>query len=851
MDADRRMTHRPPRLNPFVFPSDTSFRFILLIVSVLGASLLIYSALYNSIPANREYIRVYQGQCTAVTRAAYPTNSLEDMFARGFAFSQCTTPLKHTQAAWVISGVVLLLVVAGIIYWIFPKWKIWRDKLEPLNAQDAPEMVPYLAELCREAGLTSPPVFLLNPLNRASSGLAFGRLGRYYIVLNGGLVTRFYTDRPAFRAVVLHELAHLYNADVDKTYFSLAIGLAFLVAALVPLAISQFGRPLDETFNIGWRVLALTMLVYLTLSAVLRAREVYADVRASVWDGLAGGLGRMLNSLPQPKGGRWRRYAAFHPDPDDRRKALNETQHLFRMGFWEALGTGIAATIAFENVDSALLGPFVPASDSFLSVLGTGLIFAPLMVGVVGSGIWRANLAALANKRVLQGIGRLGLGLGLGFLLGQYLSLSAYALSKSQQSLTGLDLFVFDALWIGVVLASLLLFLYWINAGASTWMEVAAASRSPRPAYRVGLIIAGIWLTLWLGLLFYVYPSRATGNDMLIPTLIARISTQYNVSMTGALFLLIEATITAVLSNPLALFAFISIWAFPLAAWFWRKRIVSTSRSSWAFLDPTPLTLPRQYPLRPGLALAIGMAGGVISCVFLLMLGFVLHSTLTDVEYFNWILIWQPVIAAVMQAVVAAIVASMVRRLGSLHGLFAAFVAGCVISLGAIANLLLYLPGIGQDLLLQSSWLFFTKVVNEGALLALPIALVASALAGWLRQITASNPKKTLTTFCEALRRQDYHTVYNQLSNPQQVTEAQFTSQFGAFIARNGGLNAYAVSDIAEENSSAIGAMRLTLGNGKTQNFSCTLVDASGKWRISFIGPPHQAQQSLARISAR
>ena len=129
--------------------------------------------------------------------------------------------------------------------------------------------------------------------------------------------------------------------------------------------------------------------------------------------------------------------------------------------------------------------------------------------------------------------------------------------------------------------------------------------------------------------------------------------------------------------------------------------------------------------------------------------------------------------------------------------------------------------------------------VNGGTLLALPVALVAAALATGLRQTTASSPTKVLSTFCHAIRSQDYHTAYNQLSNHQQVTEAQFASQFGAFIMRNGGLYDYSVSDVAEENSTAIGVLRWTLGNGKTQTFSCTLVDASSDWKISFIGSRH------------
>jgi Zn-dependent protease with chaperone function len=73
-------------------------------------------------------------------------------------------------------------------------------------------------------------------LELVSGATAFGRLGRYYVSLTGGLVATFYTDRPAFRAVVLHELAHLRNADVNMTCFTVALWRAFVVVAILPAA---------------------------------------------------------------------------------------------------------------------------------------------------------------------------------------------------------------------------------------------------------------------------------------------------------------------------------------------------------------------------------------------------------------------------------------------------------------------------------------------------------------------------------------------------------------------------------------------------------------------------------------
>lgn len=136
-----------------------------------------------------------------------------------------------------LDGVALLLIVAGGIYLAFPTWKRWRKRLVPLPPEDLPDVTAELANLRREARLARQPAFVWNPLNPMSEGLAFGRLGRYSLALTGGLVKQFYTDLPAFRAVIRHELAHLRNVDVDKTYFSIAVWWAFVITVLVPGAV--------------------------------------------------------------------------------------------------------------------------------------------------------------------------------------------------------------------------------------------------------------------------------------------------------------------------------------------------------------------------------------------------------------------------------------------------------------------------------------------------------------------------------------------------------------------------------------------------------------------------------------
>jgi Zn-dependent protease with chaperone function len=168
-------------------------------------------------------------------------------------------------------------------------------------------------------------------------------------------VTLFSTDRASFRAIVLHELAHLRNADVNKTYFAIATWWAFVIVALVPftafdiISAARFGEDRYLFLNDAWRVLVMAVLVFLVLRATLRAREFYADVRAAIWENSADPLLRVLNRLEMPKK-RWQRVTHVHPDPRERGRTLNETDRLFRMGLWDALGFGLAIGIAAPNV---------------------------------------------------------------------------------------------------------------------------------------------------------------------------------------------------------------------------------------------------------------------------------------------------------------------------------------------------------------------------------------------------------------------------------------------------------------------------------------------------------------------
>ena len=110
MIANPQTPDRLPRLNPFAFPSDTDFRFVLLIVSVLGASLFIYSTVYFSVPITSDYWLRTQLGCLEI-RPKFPIDLAgfiqPEFLGAQAAYEQCIAPAEQANAAWMITGVAI------------------------------------------------------------------------------------------------------------------------------------------------------------------------------------------------------------------------------------------------------------------------------------------------------------------------------------------------------------------------------------------------------------------------------------------------------------------------------------------------------------------------------------------------------------------------------------------------------------------------------------------------------------------------------------------------------------------------------------------------------------------------
>ncbi len=169
----------------------------------------------------------------------------------------------------------------------------------------------------------------------------------------------------------------------------------------------------------------------------------------------------------------------------------------------------------------------------------------------------------------------------------------------------------------------------------------------------------------------------------------------------------VRATITS---------AIIGLWAYPMSSWFWHKRIGHFPVSEWLFLDSPsqPIILPQQVQIKPILALVIGLVGGLVGYLFV----FIFVSLVGNIIEFIFAL------SVCIQALVAGFVTVWMRHLGSIHGLFSASIAACVISTSVFTH---------TNLSLADALFLVTKVFNSGELVAIPTVLIVSGIISRFR----------------------------------------------------------------------------------------------------------------------
>lgn len=582
-----------PRLNPFAFPSETGFRFVLLIVLIISVCLSNFYALFLTTPSpfQRAYFATLEDCFRRFPLAPAPelaqssslrdlTVRLEEQDAGGEAVRNCYQPSANQLILRAFAATAAVLLVAFLIFQLSPRWTIHRKRLAPLSAEDVPEVVAFLDSLCAVLQLPRRPLFLWNPLDATRSAFTFGHLSNQYVAMSMGLVTQFYSNQAVFQAVLLHELSHLKNADLAKTQFATAVWYAFLLVAVLPgLLFSLFID--SQTMGFGplawsrlWQLALLTVLVYFVRNGILRVREYYADVRASSHLGDSAALGQVLAATPAQTTSRLRRAFALHPPTAQRIDVLDDTRPLFFATFEVAAITGVVMGIIYATNDlwATSLGPIYFGQSNALS-----LLMAVLLIGTVGLSVWRGATAELLYPPGRQRLGKISFGVGVGLFLGAQIIDMAGTLDflETADPARILRLQLFLVVWALFGAAITYLLGLWSITCATAWSEYAASRHSPRIVYIVWFLVASVVAAI------FVYPltiAFAMGQSFDVGGLL----------ILGAIPLYLLTPVAQGAAAKSALF--IGIWALPLAAWLFRRAFHPIQTAPWGYLAPDATT---------------------------------------------------------------------------------------------------------------------------------------------------------------------------------------------------------------------------------------------------------------------
>lgn len=412
--------------SPFLLASATSSAFVLLISVAFATSATYHPGVFDLLS--------YHG-------GARVPNSLVEMCNRiavqaDQPFPKACDPVRFGPKQDLRVGILLcyatIIALSTLQYWFGPAWRIRRRRLRPVDRAAFPVIGAELDRMAADVLGGRRIRFLVDLLNPAVDGLAFGRVGRRYIVLSRGLVGAFEQDRPVFEAVVLHELAHVRNRDLDITSITLVLWRSYFFIVLLPDMVASYygvttgGSPVPPGDQVpyasgpalSWllaaQITGLAALSLLTRNTVLRARELQADARVLQWRPDDAALRRLFAAA-----GRRRRTLGArrrtHPHARARVVALDDIGPMMR--------PGLAFTFALGACFSLAMDP----ATSLTALVRTDKFFWPaelfVFVLVVALGVRALRAAAYAEATGgPAGAFHAELGLALGLAAGWMLA---------------------------------------------------------------------------------------------------------------------------------------------------------------------------------------------------------------------------------------------------------------------------------------------------------------------------------------------------------------------------------------------------------------------------------------------
>jgi len=331
------MNEKNIRLNPFVYISETDIRFYLMVlIGILTPSLW--------------------------------------AFIIGISIFYVMAGIEITFIFRLLIIIPIVSFIPVLIYWDYkrsPKKIIKESNLKEFDKKKYPEHHECIEKLFDEClSIEKKPTLLAQPLEPSRSAFTFGTKNDIYISIPGGLIKMFRENIKGFKSIFLHEMGHIVNRDIEKTYLanstwrslfltlSVPIGIIILYGVYVLLNVFyyriigvldmdsinsniDFGQNVAVNVGIPLYFIFFLGIIYILRNQIIRLREFYADAKVLEWEESSE---KIVKTLEDSKGEQYSKFellSKFHPNINERIQVLKNNQSLFNPSLWVAFSIGL------------------------------------------------------------------------------------------------------------------------------------------------------------------------------------------------------------------------------------------------------------------------------------------------------------------------------------------------------------------------------------------------------------------------------------------------------------------------------------------------------------------------------
>ena len=410
----------PTRLNVLAYPSPTTSRFLVFLAALLTAGAFIGAWLHNEVRGD-EWVGTVARCAQEGQRVQSSAGGVHGAIERNAVEEGCRASADRVRAAFSIGGAATAGIAGILVLLLAPRTLERRRRMRRLPAA-LEEAATHVAALTRELKLGSVPTLMLGSASQRDA-FTYGTPRRYRIALPPAVAVRW-RDPLLFDPLMRHELAHIAHHDVPLAWLARSVWYVLAPLLLLPVIVGVASGDASLLSDYLWRAALLAVTVQLTSTALLRSRELDADLRAAQGDGGPGGVAAVVARTRRAKAGPWWRHLlAKHPSTEDRLAVIEQPRLVARVTFADGLVTGFLAGLATPLVIATVVTLLIGSGHTDVARIVAAWIAGPLLAGSVGLGLCRAALAHRLCGPTPSPVPAAA-GVGAGLVLGQAASLA-------------------------------------------------------------------------------------------------------------------------------------------------------------------------------------------------------------------------------------------------------------------------------------------------------------------------------------------------------------------------------------------------------------------------------------------